>query len=602
MIDRMLASPRYGERWARHWLDLVRYAESDGFRADAYRPDAWRYRDYVVRSFNADKPYDRFVVEQLAGDEVAPDDPELRVATGFLRLTPYEHNQRDVRGQWSDTLNDLTDVAGEVFLGLGIGCARCHDHKFDPILRDDYYRLQAFFTPIRPRDDLPLATPEEQAEYRAKLARWESLTAEIRAEIAEIERPVRESIARGAVDKFPDDIKAILNKPESERSPLEQQLYELAYLQLDEELVKLEHKGGKVNAKFKGEAKTRLEDLLPRLAEFDREKPAPLPSVRTVTDIGPVSPPTAVPGDRANRVIEPGFLTVLDPGPAPVPNPDGSPSTTMRRTTLARWLTRPDNPLATRVIANRIWQYHFGRGLVATANDFGKLGERPLHPELLDWLAVRFVRDGWSFKQAHRLIMTSATYRQSAHPSDPELARLKDPENRLFGHANIRRIDAEMIRDAMLAASGETDGRMSGPGEDTARPRRTIYTKVFRNTKDDLLDAFDAPGGFLSVAGRNVTTTPTQALLLINSPWPLTRARAFAERVRREAPESDRARIDRAYRLAFGRAPDDSELADALDFLDRQAELAPDEAEAKSAPLLDFCHDLLNASEFLYVE
>ena len=602
MIDRMLASPKYGERWARHWLDLVRYAESDGFRQDAYRPDAWRYRDYVVRSFNADKPYDRFVTEQLAGDEVAPDDPENRVATGFLRLTPYEHNQRDVRAQWTEILNDVTDVAGEVFLGLGIGCARCHDHKFDPILRDDYYRLQAFFAPLRYRDDLSLATAEERAEHRERLARWEAETAEVRAEIAEIERPVREAIARGAIDKFPDDIKAILRKPEADRSPIERQLYELAYLQVDEELVKLDAKAGKLDPRFKGEAKARLQDLKTRLAEFDRDRPAPLPVTMAITDVGPIAPPTVVPGDRSGREIGPGFLSVLDPGPAVTAPSDGSaPTTTSRRTTLARWLTRPDNPLTTRVIANRLWQYHFGRGLVATSNDFGRLGDRPSHPELLDWLAVRFVRDGWSFKRMHRLIMTSATYRQSARPSDPERARLEDPENRLVGHANIRRLDAEMIRDAMLAASGESEERMLGPAVEAAKTRRTIYTRVVRNTRDDLLDAFDAPGGFLSTATRNVTTTPTQALLLINGPWPLARARAFADRLRREVPGGDRGRIDLAYRLAFGRPPDDSEAADAVDFLDRQRGPAPEPPGADPA-VVDFCHDLLNASEFLYVE
>ncbi len=257
LIDRMLARPEYGQRWARHWLDLVRYAESDGFRADAYRPDAWRYRDYVVRALNDDKPYDRFVAEQLAGDEIAPDDPEMRVATGFLRLTPYEHNQRDVRGQWSDLLNDLTDVAGEVFLGLGIGCARCHDHKFDPILRDDYYRLRAFFAPIQPRDDLPLATPEEQSGYREELARWEAETAAIRDEIAAIERPVRDAVAKGALDKFPEDIQAVLRKPEAERSPLERQLAGLAYLQVIEEFDKLDAKPEKTSAKFKGDQKAR---------------------------------------------------------------------------------------------------------------------------------------------------------------------------------------------------------------------------------------------------------------------------------------------------------------------------------------------------------
>ncbi|MGE3818861.1 MAG: DUF1549 domain-containing protein, partial [Isosphaeraceae bacterium] len=232
LVERLLASPHYGERWARHWLDLARYAESDGYRQDAYRPDAWRYRDYVVDAFNRDKPYDQFVAEQIAGDELNPDSPESRVAVGFLRLGTYEYNQRDVPGQWSAILNDLTDVTGDVFLGLGIGCARCHDHKFDPILQRDYYRLQAFFNPILPRDDLDLLPPEARADHQARLSAWEAETAAIRQEIAEVERPHRETAARDAIAKFPEDLQAILRKSEADRDPLERQLAALAYRQV----------------------------------------------------------------------------------------------------------------------------------------------------------------------------------------------------------------------------------------------------------------------------------------------------------------------------------------------------------------------------------
>ena len=224
LVDRLLASPRYGQRWGRHWLDLVRYAESDGYRQDAIRPHAWRYRDYVVRSLNIDKPYDRFLTEQLAGDELDPDDPELRVAAGYLRLGTYEYNQRNVRGQWADILNDITDVTGEVFLGLGIGCARCHDHKFDPISQKDYYRLQAFFTPLLPRDDLTLARSREWATYQAKRAEWERAATDILHQIDELERPYRDKGTASATAKFPDEIKAILANPEAQRSLLERQL------------------------------------------------------------------------------------------------------------------------------------------------------------------------------------------------------------------------------------------------------------------------------------------------------------------------------------------------------------------------------------------
>ena len=262
LVDRLLASPRYGQRRARHWLDLVRYAESDGHRQDAIRPQAWRYRDYVVRAFNTDKAYDRFLTEQLAGDELDPDDPELRVATGYLRMGTYEYNQRNVRGQWADILNDITDVTGEVFLGLSIGCARCHDHKFDPILQKDYYRLQAFFTPLLPRDDLTMARSGEWEEYRSKRAVWEKTAAEILRRIAAIEQPYREKGTKSATTKFPDDIRAILSKPEQDRSPLERQLGTLAVRQIT-----YEHE--QVPTLLKGQVKARWQELQKALKRLD---------------------------------------------------------------------------------------------------------------------------------------------------------------------------------------------------------------------------------------------------------------------------------------------------------------------------------------------
>ena len=268
LVDRLLASPAYGQRWASHWLDLVRYAESDGYRQDAFRPQAWRYRDYVVRAFNTDKPYDRFLTEQLAGDELDPDDPELRVAAGYLRLGTYEYNQRNASGQWADILNDITDVTGEVFLGLSIGCARCHDHKFDPILQEDYYRLQAFFTPILPRDDLTIARPEEWASYQAKRAVWEKAAAGVLCQIAAIEQPYREKGATRAMAKFPEDIQAILRKPEKDRTLLEKQIGVLAFRQ-----IAFEH--GQVPAQIKGPTKARWDKLQKELKSFDAVRPVP---------------------------------------------------------------------------------------------------------------------------------------------------------------------------------------------------------------------------------------------------------------------------------------------------------------------------------------
>jgi hypothetical protein len=395
LVDRLLAGPRYGERWARHWLDLVRYAESDGFRQDAYRPDAWRYRDYVIRSFNDDTPYDQFVAAQLAGDELAPGDPEMRVATSFLRLWPYEFNQRDVPAQRAAILNDITDVTGDVFLGLGMGCARCHNHKFDPILQRDYYRLQAFFTPLLPRDDLPLATEAEEAALPREAPglggedrRAPRADRRDRAALPRQGRPRRHRQVPGGDPGGP---------PQARRRAHAGRAADLrAGLPPD-------HRGareGRRPDQGPGEdAPGRAPEGTGGVRPAAPQAAAP---AMTVTDVGPTAPPTVIPGDRAQKEVAPGFLTLLDPEPATIAPVPTAPDSTGRRAALARWLTRPDHPLTTRVIVNRVWQYHFGRGLVATSSDFGRLGEPPSHPELLDWLATRFVADGWSLKALHR--------------------------------------------------------------------------------------------------------------------------------------------------------------------------------------------------------
>jgi hypothetical protein len=604
LIDRLMASPRYGQRWGRHWLDLVRYAESDGFRQDAFRPQSWMYRDYVVRAFNRDKPYDRFLTEQLAGDELDPDDPELRIATGYLRLGTYEFNQRNVRGQWADILNDITDVTGEVFLGLSIGCARCHDHKFDPILQKDYYRLQAFFTPLLPRDDLTLAPRQQWAEYQAKRAAWEKAAAEILRKVSAIEQPYRDQGTARAIAKFPEDIRAILQKPEPDRSLLERQLGALAYRQ-----IAFEHQ--QVPAVLKGSVKARWDALQEELKRLDRLRPPPPATVLTATDIGPVSPPTMIPGDRKGGAIEPGFLSVLDPAPARIEPPPAARRSTGRRLALSRWLSQPDNPLSSRVIVNRVWQFHFGRGLVGTSSDFGRLGERPSHPELLDWLASEFVARGWQIKPLHRLILTSATYRQASVRNAQEVAAAEavDHENRLLWKRTVQRLDADEIRDAMLAASGELEPTIGGPSVPGSQPRRTIDIRSTRNTRDALLDAFDAPDGNITTPRRNATITPTQALLLINGDWTLARAEALAARLERLKPASVELeeRIILAYRWVLGRQPDPEEVAESAVFLEYQAGLPPAPAHrarlsGDHAALIDLCHVLLNSNEFLYVD
>ncbi|MHC4878806.1 MAG: DUF1549 domain-containing protein [Planctomycetota bacterium] len=522
LVDRLLDSPRYGERWARHWLDLVRYSESDGYRADFYRPTMWRYRDYVIRSFNDDKPFDQFVAEQIAGDELDPDNPDAVTATAYWRLYLYEYNQRDVRGHWRAIIDELTDVTGEVFLGVSMGCAKCHDHKFDPILRDDYFRLQAFFSSILPRDDVPLGTAEQKAAHEAQQQKWLAATESIRDQIDAVEAPYKASKRRSAVEKFPPDVRDIAKREPDTWNAHERQLMDLVQRQIDFEYERM---------KLKDDDQKKVDELKKQLAEFDELKPQPLPVTQTVTDAGREPSTTWIPGDRSHADIPPGFLTVLTPGDAAIEPVPGKLKSSGRRSALARWLTNPGNPLATRVIANRIWQYHFGSGLVETSSDFGHLGEPPSHPELLDWLTDEFLRSGWSFKAIHRLICQSATYRQSAFHPDANRNNMVDPRNRLLWRWSIRRLDAEQIRDAMLAASGELDLKDSGPAVDATKPRRSVFTKIIRNKPDPLLKSFDVSDGINSTARRQVTTTPTQSLLMINGTWSLERARALGRTV-----------------------------------------------------------------------
>lgn len=561
LVDQLLERPEYGEKWARHWLDLVRYAESDGYKQDAYRPHAWRYRDYVIRSLNDDKPYDQFVQEQLAGDEIAPHDKDAVIATGYLRHWIYEYNQRDVRTQWDIIINDVTDVTADVFLGLGLGCARCHDHKFDPILRKDYYRIRAFFAPLSPRDELPALGEELAAKRERQLSEWRKATVAIRKELDDLQRPYIEAARKAAADKFPLDIRPMIMAKPEDRTPYEQQLADMAWRQLKTEVEKIDFA-----KKLKGDKKKRWESLRKQLAEFDKLKPAPLTPSMIAADVGPTAPVNFIPDDPRQRDIGPGFLSILDSSDADI---EPLPHSTGRRAVLARWITRPDNPLSTRVIVNRIWQYHFGRGLVETSSDFGTLGKPPTHPRLLDWMTSEFVQNGWRMKSLHRLILNSATFQQSALQPAGEVASKVDPGNRLYWRMNIRRLDAEQIRDAMLAISGELKTQQGGPSVSDGALRRSIYSKVLRNNPDEFLRAFDGPDGFFSTAERNVTTTPTQSLLMINSRWTLDRARAMAKRLMKNESQTD-GRIIAAFRHALGRYPSDEELRGAVAFLRQQ--------------------------------
>lgn len=568
LIDRLLDSPQYGERWGRHWLDLVRYSESDGYRADGYRPTMWRYRDWVIQSFNNDKPFDQFVREQIAGDELDPHNPDAVVATAYWRLYLYEYNQRDVRGHWRAIIDELTDITGEAFLGMSVGCAKCHDHKFDPILRKDYFRLQAFFSSIEPRDDIALATPDQKSDFNQRMATWEAATQEIRDQIQKIKAPYMASKRRSAVEKFPPDVREIAKRPADEWDSHERQIMNLVQRQIDFEYDRM---------KLKDEDQKKVDELSKELAGFDHLKPAPFPVSMTVTDAGPIPAATPIPDDRKHQDIQPGILTVLNPDPAEIQRPELAPESTGRRAALARWLTSPENPLSTRVIVNRIWQYHFGSGIVETSSDFGHLGETPSHPELLDWLTSYFVENGQSFKAMHRLILNSATYRQSATHPEAQRITLIDPRNRLRWRWDVQRLAAEQIRDAVLAASGELDPKAGGPAVSASTPRRSVYTKVIRNSPDPMLKTFDVADGFNSTAQRDVTTTPTQSLLMFNGKWSLDRAKALSKRVdeivaRNTSPGSsmNHLAVQEAWKLTLGRSPDDAELDSAVSYLNSQ--------------------------------
>lgn len=583
VLDELLASPRYGERWGRHWLDLVRYAESDGYRADHYRPTAYKYRDYVIRSFNQDKSYQQFVMEQLAGDEIAPNDHDKLVATGYFRLPIYEWNQRDAKTHWETILQDITDVTADVFLGSGLQCAKCHDHKFDPILRKDYYALKAFFAPLIWRDDVYL----EKSEKQDLLKKWEEENKETLDAIARLEELLRQKAYKKAIIMFPDDVQEIMTKSENKRNSYEQQI---AYLVMRQAYSEWD--------RFKG--KKKIEEQVKELKAKLTVKPK-LQEGMTITDAGPMAPSTTFPGN--DKEILPGFMTVLYPKGsdvnAQVEVPPAAPNSTGRRTALAKWIINPNNPLTTRVIVNRIWQYHFGRGIAANPNDFGKLGEKPTHPELLDWLVEQFKQGEWRFKPMHKLIMMSKTYRQSSqHQSFPEFVN-SDPNNHFLWRMTDRRLEAEVLRDAMLAVSGELKQRSKG-GEAVKgnEAYRSVYVKVLRNEKDEFLNAFDWADAFASNAVRNVTTTPIQSLLMLNGEWVKKRADVLAEQLVKQGTKDNQ--ISELFKRAYGRLPDSIEIAEAEKFLADQAESYQGKY-AQSKALADLCQVVLNSSEFLYV-
>ena len=651
VVDRLLESPGYGRRWAQHWLDLAHYADSDGFDADADRPDAWRYRDWVIDALNANMPYDRFVTLQIAGDETTPARADSLIATGFGRCGPRDPGmgRMDLAAKRQEELTEITGTVGSVFLGLTIGCARCHDHKFDALPTTDYYRLQAFFAAAKPGDE-PLATSAERALFAVLRKVKDTRIAGLKKRIAEIEEPYRKAIIeRRKAMLGPTDL-ALLAIPEKDRTPEQRKL--IAGLESS-----LRVPPGQITEAIAKEpsAAAERQRLKAQIQAAQLAAPRPPANAMALIDKSREAPETFVArrGDLKNvgpRVTPrpPGVVLASQP-PSAFGNDAIRPtaSTSGRRLALARWLTRDDNPVTARVIVNRLWQHHFVNGIVATPSDLGVRGEPPSHPELLDWLANELVDRGWRLKPIHRLMVTSSAYRQSsATPTGLASGRAtEDPDNALLWRMNRRRMEAEGVRDAMLAVAGELNPKAGGPGvlapmakevedlifttdekadhwhEDadaSEHLRRSIYLFRKRNVRYPLFDAFDAPDSQTPCPQRGVSTHALQALMLMNGEFASARARGLAGRIYRESPDNDEARLERAYRIVLARDPESNEVASARDFLRAQASLirarlverkpvarptyVPDQADlALAAAWVDFARAMLNRNEFLYV-
>ena len=621
LVDDLLQRPGYGERWARHWLDLVRYAETNGYERDAAKPNAWRYRDYVIRAFNDDKPYDRFVIEQLAGDEVDDVSAETLVALGYNRLGPWDDEPADFVQDRFDQLDDIVATTSQVFLGMTLGCARCHNHKFDPLTARDYYSMVAIFNGLlRPQVgrnelDLPVGSRAELEKFAAVERRIKPLTDEIEA----LKRSYWPILLRSGKSGLSEHAVRAFLTDESERTPEQQRLVRGNTGRLRGQVRRnmpdeLRPKIAKLN-----EAISVLRGTMPDLARgYFLHEPSPQPPEThlllrgSAHNPGPATPP-AVPAVLADS--QPHF-----------PEPQ---RTSLRRLTLARWVVSPENPLTARVIVNRVWQHHFGEGIVRTPNNFGKIGERPTHPELLDWLATWFIDNGWSIKKLHQLILTSNAYRMSKQWNAQYGA--EDPENLSLWRMPYTRIEVEAVRDSMLAVTGRLNRKMYGPSmrpmisraalEGSSDPetiwkasdegeasRRTIYAFIKRSMLIPMLEVLDLCDTTRSTAERAVTSVAPQALTLFNGDFVNEQARRFAERVVWEVGIDPSKQVERAYLLALARPPTKTERDSMLSFMDRETEAWTGEAQnsARGAGLAgrhaleQMCRVILNLNEFVY--
>ena len=641
MIERLLASPHYGERWAQHWLDVAGYSDTEGIKfADLYRSHAWRYRDFVIRSLNRDKPYNRFLTEQLAGDElvdpggeITPEVVESLSATGFLRLVsdPTNSPSNASLAEKMDVIHDEIKVLSSSVLGLTLGCARCHDHKYDPISQQDYYRFSAILqTAYDPYDwvdptrrflDIALREDKEAvARFNAPVRKQiEELDRSLEAKAAPLRREILERRLAELPQAIQEDLRALRGVPKEKYSPVQKYLarrFKNA-LEVSNAQIALE------SSTFK-EALEKHEASLKEL----KAKLRPEPAVRALYDMG--GEPSAaylLRRGEANAVADrvyPGVPAVLRAGLPPFsPVPPRS-ETSGNRLALARWLTHPHHPLTARVIVNRIWMHHFGRGLVATPSNFGRTGARPSHPELLDWLATEMVSRGWSLKAMHRLMMTSTAYRQSSRAT-PE--NRKDPDNRLWSRMRLRRMDAEVLFDAMLRVTGRLNPERFGPASEVEKLpsgevvpkegrqgwRRSIYIQKRRLTPVTLFDLFDSPRMAPNCTERRYSTVAPQALQLLNGHMARRLARYFAGRLIDAFPGDPGRQVDQLYLTALARQPTARERDDALASLSELAREweshlaaenseAPRKLSAQWSALASMCHAVLSSAEFLYID
>jgi hypothetical protein len=643
LIDRLLASPHYGERWGRHWLDAARYADSNGFEHDFDRPNAWRYRDYVIRAFNQDKRWNDFIREQIAGDELPHVTYDSIIATGFLRsYAKVGFREKDNPEFRYEYLDDMIGTIGRGILGLTVQCARCHDHKFDPIRQEDYYRLQASLWGAV-EVDTPLVPKAQADQWRKQNAAVDGRVTELKLQLKTLEKPYRDQILPGKYKRFPQNIQEAIATPEDKRTPGQALL-------ASQVIRTVNASDSEIDRIISPTDQAEKQRLLGLIAATEKDRPAPIPLAMAMTDgdyrftpDGPGDEPAPGKGKK-HEVIEgsylhngpgryeappsyfqirgdvnsqghptqPGFIKVITYNNSPTVINPPTPNTSGRRLALAEWLVSPDNPLTARVIVNRIWHHHFGHGIVPTLDNFGKNGEPPVNQDLLDWLAIEFMDHGWSVKQLHRLIMTSDTYKEASEfPDAATLAAntAKDPENRLNWRHRIGRVDAEVVRDSILAVSGNLNPEIGGkPVFPVLAPeilkqistgiwnqkdvgpevwRRSVYIYRKRTLPFPFLDAFDLPNQNISCGARNITTVPTQALMLMNDDFILRQSEIFAKRLEKAARGDKTQQIDLAYSIALSRQPNAKELNLAQDFL-------------ATRTLADFTSVLFNLNEFLY--